>query len=1494
MSLMSWIGRRETKGTNGSWARRARMGSVGALALVLLFVVGSAQAATPTAFQPTLGHGAGSPVNVASPSAAPTVEASHAAAPSAAPHPAAAPAAPTSSGRATFFNNTVFPSVPAANQSCISSYYSGSWCYNSTSEPSINLTSQGLLAVAYTAFTNITDCPQFQGYGNGSTEVAIRTSSDLGVSWNAPLYLDNPLCTGYDGNFSSAAQPSLTSLANGTLVMAFEEYNITTCPYYYCTREVAPYFYPDYVTYDRIVVSESYDNGSTWTTPTVVSVDNNNSGGNYQVPDYPNLMPRATAFGNTIYVAWTNYTNPYACGLLTGATLRASTNGGVTWKRPVTLEPQVGSSPCYPTTTVNAANPDLIVLPNGTLYVSYLTPLGYACSYQCGESASITVGWSVNNGTTFTYATAATSQTSEYDWCCDDSTFATINPYIVYGASTNQIFVVWQAYYVGNFCEYDTSTSEYCGNMAALAPFIANSSDGGATWNSHLMNTGMTNPNYGPLNAVYNPSIVVTPDGTLHFQAVLMNDTVCGGTYGYCGAIQEVYTNSTDNGTTWSNVVLVSGNYTASYYYYLHPGWPGEYTTSIAIGDEVMLAWTFDNCAITFCDWQYGSPATTGVVVSTLYTGTGLTLSFSETGLTAGTTWSANIMGNVRTGVAPTVLSVSGIPPADLVGYSVPWVNASWGVSYQDSFTPSSPSTFLTSTTIAVSFTEQVLVTVRSLPYFDSYCWSTAGECMNYQMSGGPGSYWVTPGTPQSVTISEVPFLSYCSCTNLSFQSWTGSGPGNYTGLTWNISFTPTGPVNETANFLVLGYCWPSAGICWNTSYYPETFVESGLPANVAWSVTMQTANGTLLMNSSSSSDVLGFLLPATSSEFWVWSIPDPSSGDVWVPTTDVPSPVAPMSGGIVHVTFTLEAASSAYFTTKFIETGLPSGTPWSLEIGGESWGVQANSTLVSLLGGGPYPVNASAVYLENGYGYYASAVSYSSYVENSSSVSGGAPGSLTFDGPGQVTITYSPMYLRTTQASVGGSVSPATGWNVAGTKITLSETPSAGYHFVSWVGSGSGATSTSQDSQTSPTITPTGPVTEAATFRPNPLPTWNLTVVPSGLPNGTAFLVTLGSSTYAGTTSFKIGEITNGDYSVSVPYVYLNGSETTRFVPTTVTSSLTFVSAGVLDVDANGTLTVAYTTQYLLSLAATPSQGGSISPAGGAYWEDLGSAVELTATPATGYMFAGWNGTGSSLVLDESTTLTMTGPFGVTAQFVPRPIAPPAVYWATITEAGLPAGLSWNVSLGAYGAAGPNGTLTVGGLNGSYLLSVPDVTAGPGTRYVADMNGVSEMVTANSSYQVNFTEEFLVTVTAGVGGSVTPAGGTWVPSGTTITIDASPNSTAVSFANWTGTGAGSYTGSGASQTLTVTSPIHEEATFAPVYTPQTVTQGSSSNSMGLALGLLVGLLVVGLVAGLLLGRRGRGGTPSSAPPEEWQEAPTDTSGSEVYAETPTTHEEMP
>ncbi|HYK92663.1 MAG TPA: hypothetical protein VEY07_01300, partial [Thermoplasmata archaeon] len=1134
-----------------------------------------------------------------------------------------------------------------------------------------------------------------------------------------------------------------------------------------------------------------------------------------------------------------------------------------------------------------AINPTTITLPDGEVMVAYISGISEAYNPYYHHYGIMVLASSTDNGTIWNYTFPNNNTGLSSPNCCTEGTLWDPVPSMAFGGPYDQLFLGYADAILGTFCMNYGNFND-CYTQYASAVMVQNSSNEGVTWsqphNAFPALVTNTSTSFVPWNNLYEASLAVDVQGTLHVQAALVNDSMCytlpyaGYNYSFCNGHAQEYTNSTDNGTSYVDPIQVYYAIGVFFAYgpYRDNEWMGSFSTMVAAGTQAFLAWTTEQCPNwatgTFCYWG-GANGYSEVMVSQKFEGAGLTLTFKPAGLPAGDMFTANIMGAIRTTAAPGTVSVSGVPSGQIISYFSPWTNQSWGIAYYPTTTPASPASFTKDSTVYDNYTELVKFTVQTTPVISQNDWQYG--YVNYQMNPLPGTNWVPINSTETITLTNRP-ATYCyPCTNLSFVSWSGVGKGNVTTLSPNITLTVAGPVNETANFHLIGWCYTSfftaTLTCMNNTYYPMQFEESGLPSNVDWKVTIVDPNGSTYENDTTGT-VNGFLVPDGLISFFVWTIPADSSGNFWVPTTDVQSPGSMPQISVIHVRFTKEASSAASFPTRFFVTGLPSGTAWTLELNGNSYGVQANNTSIALAGGGPYSVNGSVIYLTDGFGYYASQVTTQEYVLNSSAGTFSVPAAVYLNGTTVVTIHYKPLYLVTTAATVGGSVTPASGWIVAGVSVALNESAWTGYHFVSWTGTGSGSTTTAQANLPNPTITPTGPVTEFATFRPNPALTWNLTISASGLPAGTNYTVSLGSVAYSGSSTFVVGEIVNGSYALQVPYVYLNSTDTTRFIPSHVASSLTVASGGLLEVDENGTLTITYTTQFLVQVAVTPAAGGTISPSAGAYWENASTALALSATPAAGYRFLGWNESTSNGVVSTSgsVTLNVLGPVVETAQFQLRPPQPPQTFWVTVSEQGLPSGVTWNISFNAVGASGSNGTLTLNGLNGSYVVNAPTIYIGPGTRYVSNVTNVTVHVNANSTglVAVGYHAQFLVSVSASTGGSVTP-GASWIDSQTSVTLTATP-STGYQFANWTGTGAHAVTGTQATITINVTGPVSEVATFTPVY-KQTTTNQNSNEGMPLALGLLVALLVVGLVVGLLVGRMRRGGRapePASAPAE--------------------------
>jgi Divergent InlB B-repeat domain len=1467
-----------TAGSRLMGARRdPRVVAATCVFLALLFVV---PVASSTARPPLGPNGT---TGVVQPAVTPTSAPANAHAPTtpAVVHPIPA-AGPVTSGRGTFFVNHPLPQPRVGNQSC--PFFT---CVNVTNEPSLNLTSKGLLAVAYTALTNESPC------WNGTlgpfiqSAIGFSTSKDLGATWSPPVYLGNPVCA-VAGNYTSAWEPSLTSLANGTLALAYVEYNVTpftTIPSVDCYS----------LSNDRLVVQESYDNGTTWTTPTVLNVSTNPSL-SPPCPGFPAERPWITAFGKTLYVTWMNLSDTV---LSSQVHLIVSKTGGATWL------PQIDLRTFSSDSNVVAENPSVLVDPAGELFVTYATnhslvSLCFQSNCQITEALDVVVARSVNNGTTFAYSVAA-SQAPFVSWNSYDAPVIPFNdpsPQLAYGAGAHQLYLIYSAGRIGSFC--DVYGSCFPGFQPDV--YFTNSSDHGVSWSSsRLVDPLLMNPNGGARSVVYNPSVAVDAAGTVHVELTIANGSACAPMIGgapACGVVAQLYTNSTDLGRTFAPPVMVEGNFTPYANYYTRAQWDGEYATMVAAGRHVWLAWVHVVCPtwnVSTFGCTYGEAnGYAQVTVSEMFTGTGIALTFQEQGLVTGTPWSVSVLGNDRAGTAPGSLVISGVPPGENLSWDVASISGGYGIRYFANASVVPPMSFTSTQVIYENYTEQVLVNVTSLPFipnqgaFGNYCgalyWDNAFCSMiNYNLTPLPGANWVTPGTSFTLAVTNVSqfcaVLGACYYTelNLSFESWTGNGAGS-TNTSSNVTtIIARGPINETANFDLVGWCavdsYPRFGydVCYAQNS-TIAFHEAGLPAGQSWTVTVVGAGNVTTVSSNSSWIYISGTATSRVANYFVWSIPT-GAGSYWVGTGNPSSPVELPIDAIVMVNFVRELPSATQFPLFASESGLPPNTSWSLSVGGLGLGIAGAAASFSLAGGS-YALNSSPVFYPNGTARFANLVNVTPLVLNATSQQVSTPTTVAIDGPTLAQFLFTPANYLTATAGVGGTITNQSQWVQLGRSVRLNETPNPGFAFVGWSGFGPGAINSSRPGIT---VNPSGPVSEFASFVALPSPTWIVTVQETGLPSTLAYSVGLGTSAYTGNSTFSVAGLATGNYVLHLGYVYLNSSNLTRFLPSVSSTSFARAPNGALEIGTNGFVNLTFSTQYLLTVGSTGS--GSILPAPGAYWEGAGAVIALTATPDPHYRFAGWNGTGMGAVntVVRGISITLGSPVYETAQFLWAPAVPPATFELTVQESGLPSQSSWIASVGGTGVHGTGTGLTITGLNGSYTVAIPPVYVGTGTRYVANVTSITAelavAVVQNGSISVNFTQQFYLAVVDGIGGTATPGASAWVNAGSSVTLDAMPNATSL-FVGWVGLGTGSYSGGLASQPITVLGPITETATFAPNYPVKTT--GSSTSGAPLALGLLIALAVVGLVIGFVLFRRRppreeiKAGEPVEA--ESWDE----------------------
>jgi Divergent InlB B-repeat domain len=236
-------------------------------------------------------------------------------------------------------------------------------------------------------------------------------------------------------------------------------------------------------------------------------------------------------------------------------------------------------------------------------------------------------------------------------------------------------------------------------------------------------------------------------------------------------------------------------------------------------------------------------------------------------------------------------------------------------------------------------------------------------------------------------------------------------------------------------------------------------------------------------------------------------------------------------------------------------------------------------------------------------------------------------------------TANFKTQYRLTMTHATGGTVSPASSWRNSGAAFSISATPTnntqVSYSFAGWTGSGAGSYSGTNNPAS---ITMNGPITENATFTQS-----NVQVTVQTKPAGRTFSVDGTSYTVVQTFSWQPGSThtiattspQNG--ATGVRYVWVNwtggGAISHTVAPTT-----------------NATYTANFNTQYRLTM--TPGTGGTVSPTSS--WRSSGAAISISATPANGYSFTNWtgSGTGSFSGTNNPASITMGGPITETATF--------------------------------------------------------------------------------------------------------------------------------------------------------------------------------------------------------------------------------------------------
>jgi YVTN family beta-propeller protein len=295
----------------------------------------------------------------------------------------------------------------------------------------------------------------------------------------------------------------------------------------------------------------------------------------------------------------------------------------------------------------------------------------------------------------------------------------------------------------------------------------------------------------------------------------------------------------------------------------------------------------------------------------------------------------------------------------------------------------------------------------------------------------------------------------------------------------------------------------------------------------------------------------------------------------------------------------------------------------------------------------------------------------------------------------------------------------------------------------------------------------------------------------------------TLSVQCYSGSSPFSgpVGSIFPG-------YVFISYNQTFSGFPYIVSGKI------LAKPSYSGLATTTIFNGYALTTSSSPSAGGTValSPSGGSYLS--GCTVMITAIPNAGYAFSSWTGIGLSSYTGSSNPaqVNMNGAVTEIANFAILSYSFAASNGVGGTISCTAGGVSSSCSASYnYGTQ-----ITINAIPASGYAFTGWTGSGTGNYYTGTTNPYTVTVTGNTVETASFAPAYSLTMSAGVGGTVSPPSGNY-PIGNVITISATPNS-GYAFTGWTGSGTGSYNGMSNPSSVTINANIVETASFAPIY----------------------------------------------------------------------------
>ena len=323
--------------------------------------------------------------------------------------------------------------------------------------------------------------------------------------------------------------------------------------------------------------------------------------------------------------------------------------------------------------------------------------------------------------------------------------------------------------------------------------------------------------------------------------------------------------------------------------------------------------------------------------------------------------------------------------------------------------------------------------------------------------------------------------------------------------------------------------------------------------------------------------------------------------------------------------------------TITFTESGLPSGTSWTVTFNGTQH-TSTTNTLTFTIADGSYSWNTSTTISgETGTQYVASSAS----------------GTLNTPDQTSQNISYTTQYYLMVTSDHG---SPSgQGWYNAGVIAAFGVTSpdvadTTRYVLSSWASADTGSYT---GTDVSHAVTMNNSVTETAQWKTQYLMVFSNSGLGSdGMGNLVSYNVSGGAMSGDASPISVSGGSFWVDAGATVTYSFVNPVTSSVTGKQYQLDSVTGLTSPIT-VSGASTLTSNYVTQWQVTFAV--SGGGSTSPTGSNVWENAGS-LNISATANSGYLFSTWSSNTGSITFtntsSDSTTTTIGGTGTITASF--------------------------------------------------------------------------------------------------------------------------------------------------------------------------------------------------------------------------------------------------